>query len=78
MKNKETYIEEYLKNSLKNIISMSVDNEIEKKVREFENQLIDKRNEYIAEIMKAIQITHRNDPMLNCMDYKITFENIKN
>ena len=78
MNDKNKYIEEYLKNSLKNIISISVDNEIEKKVREFENQLIDRRNQYIAEIMKGIQIIQEQDTMLNCMNYKIIFENIKN
>lgn len=74
--NKEKYIERYLKDSLKNIISMNVDEEIYKKVREFERQLIDKRNQYIAEIMKGIQIIHEQDSMSNSMNYKIIFENI--
>lgn len=77
MKDKEQYIDKYLKDSLKNIISISVDEEINKKVREFERQLIDKRNQYIAEIMKGIQIFHQNEPDLNSMNYKIIFENIQ-
>lgn len=72
---KEKYIDKYLRDSLKNIISMSVDEEINKKVREFENQLIDKRNQYIAEILQGIQIIHQQDPMRNCIDYRIIFEN---
>lgn len=77
MNNKERYIDKYLKDSLYNIISMSVDEEINKKVREFENQLIDRRNQYIAEIMKGIQIAHQQEPALNSMTYKIIFENIQ-
>lgn len=77
MNNKEAYIEKYLKDSLKNLISMSVDEEIQKKVRDFERQLLDRRNQYIAEIMKGIQIMHGQDPMNNYMNYKIIFENIQ-
>lgn len=72
---KEQYIEKYLKDSLRNIIANSVDEEINKKVREFQEQLIDRRNQYISEIMKGIQILHGQDTMSNCMNYKIIFEN---
>lgn len=77
MNNKDLYIDKYLKDSLHNLIAMSVDEEINKKVKEFENQLIDKRNQYIAEIMKGIQILHGQEPTLNSMTYKIIFENIQ-
>lgn len=73
---KEQYIEKYLKDSLRNIIAHSVDEEIDKKIREFQEQLIDRRNQYISEIMKGIQILHGQEPMNNCMNYKIIFENI--
>ena len=73
---KEQYIDKYLKDSLRNIITHRVDEEIDKKVREFQEQLIDRRNQYISEIMKGIQILHGQDPMSNCMNYKIIFENI--
>lgn len=73
---KEQYIEKYLKDSLRNIIANSVDEEIDKKVYEFQKQLIDRRNQYISEIMKGIQILHGQEPMNNCMNYKIIFENI--
>lgn len=76
MNNKELYIEKYLKDSLKKIISMSVDEEINKKVYEFQKQLIDRRNQYIAEIMKGIQILHNQEPDIQQMNYKIIFENI--
>lgn len=76
MNNKEEYIEKYLRDSLQNIIAMSVDEEINKKVKEFEKQLIDKRNQYISEIMKGIQIIHQQDKMTNSMNYRIIFENI--
>ena len=72
---KEQYIDKYLEDSLRNIIAHSVDEEIDKKVREFRGQLIDRRNQYISEIMKGIQILHGQEPMSNCMNYKIIFEN---
>lgn len=73
---KEKYIDQYLKDSLKNIIALSVDEEIEKKVREFQKQLIDRRNQYIAEIMKGIQILYSKNIEDNSMNYKIIFENV--
>ena len=73
---KEQYIEKYLKDSLRNIIAHSVDEEIDKKIREFQEQLIDRRNQYISEIMKGIQIIHEQNPMDLSMNYKIIFENI--
>lgn len=75
--NNEKYIEKYLKDSLHNLIAMNVDEEINKKVNEFETQLIDRRNQYIAEIMKGIQIIHQQEPSMNAMNYKIIFENIQ-
>lgn len=77
MKDNEKYIEKYLKDSLHNLVAMNVDEEINKKVKEFEKQLIDKRNQYISEIMKGIQIIHQQEPTLNCIDYKIIFENVQ-
>lgn len=72
---REKYIDKYLKDSLHNIIATSVDEEINREVCEFEKRLIDKRNQYISEIMKGIQILHQQEPMSNCMNYKIIFEN---
>ena len=74
---KLTYIDEYLKDSLKMIITKSVDDEIEKKVKEFHQQLVDRKDQYISEIMKGIRIFHEqgfyDTPSIN---YKIIFENI--
>lgn len=75
--NNEMYIDKYLKDSLKNIISMSVDEEINKKVQEFEKQLVDRRNQYISKIMKGIQVMHGQDSTINSMNYTIIFENIQ-
>lgn len=73
---KEKYIDQYLKDSLKSIITSSVDEEIDKKVKEFQKQLIDRRNQYIAEIMKGIQILYSRNIEDNSMNYKIIFENV--
>ena len=74
--NKEEYIEKYLKDSLKRIVALSVDEEINKKVQEFENQLVDRRDQYIAEIMKGIRILHSQNMEDKSMNYKIIFENV--
>ena len=75
-RDKEQYIEQYLKDILRNIITNSVDEEIDKKVKEFQKQLIDRRNQYIAEIMKGIQILYSRNIEDNSMNYKIIFENV--
>ena len=74
--NKEQYIEKWLKEGLRNIIANSVDEEIEKKIQEFKEQLIDRRNQYISEIMRGIQIIHEQNSRDLSMNYKIIFENI--
>ena len=74
--NKEEYIEKYLKDSLTRIVTLSVDEEINKKVQEFENQLVDRRDQYIAEIMKGIRILHSQNMEDKSMNYKIIFENV--
>lgn len=76
MNNKYEIIDKYLKDSLKKIITDKVDEEIEKKADDFKRQLIDRRNQYISEIMKGIQIIYEQNPMDLSMNYKITFENI--
>ena len=76
MNNKCEIIDKYLKDSLKKIITDKVDKEIEKKADEFKRQLVDRKNQYISEIMKGIQIIYEQNPMDLSMNYKITFENI--
>ena len=76
MNNKCEIIDKYLKDSLKKIITDKVDKEIEKKVNDFKRELVDRRNQYISEIMKGIQIIYEQNPMDLSMNYKITFENI--
>ena len=76
MNNEYKIIDKYLKDSLKKIISDRVDEEIEKKVDEFKMQLVDRKNQYISEIMKGIQILYKQNFVENSMNYKIIFENI--
>ena len=68
-------IEKYLKECLKNIITEKVDDEIEKEVQKFQRILVDRRNQYISEIMKGIQIMHGKDEMNQFINYRIIFEN---
>lgn len=76
MNNEYKIIDKYLKESLKKIITDRVDEEIEKKADDFKRELVDRRNQYISEIMKGIQIIYEQNPMDLSMNYKITFENI--
>lgn len=76
MNNKCEIIDKYLKDSLKKIITDKVDEEIEKKADEFKRQLVDRKNQYISEILKGIQILYKQNFVENSMNYKIIFENI--
>ncbi len=73
----EKYIEFALENSIKQLVNEKISEEIKGKVRQFENQLLDRKDQYIAEVMKGIRILHEKEPTLNSMNYKIIFENIQ-
>lgn len=72
----EKFIEEILKKNIKAIISEKIDNEIKQKVENFRIELEDRKDNYIAEVMKGIRIYHERDMNGMAIDYKIVFENI--
>ena len=72
----EQFIEEILKKNIKAIISEKIDNEIKQKVENFRIELEDRKDNYIAEVMKGIRIYHERDMNDMAIDYKIVFENI--
>ncbi len=71
----EKYLEFALTNSVKQLINEKISEEIKEKVKQFEKQLLDQKEQYIAEIMKGIRILHEKD--FNGVNYKIIFENIQ-
>lgn len=68
----EQFIEEILKKN----ISEKIDNEIKQKVENFRIELEDRKDNYIAEVMKGIRIYHERDRNSMAINYKIVFENI--
>lgn len=72
----EQILEEILKKNIKSIVSEKIDEEIEQKVNNFKKELEDRKDNYIAEIMKGIRVYHERDIRSMGINYKIIFENI--
>lgn len=72
----ENFIENILKKSVKAIVSEKIDKEIKEKVNNFRNELEDRKDYYISEVMKGIRIYHEKDIGSLGINYKIIFENV--
>ena len=72
----EKFIEEMLKKNMQSIVTVKVEEEIEKQIKTFVAILESRKDEFIAEIMKGIRILHERDAASLGMNYKIIFENI--
>lgn len=57
-------------------VSDEIDLEIEQKVKEYYRELTDRKDRYIAQVMKGIRVYSEYDHLYNQMNYKIVFENI--
>ena len=68
-------IEEILKNAVKENIEVKIDQLIEYEINNFTKQLLRRKDDYIAEIMKAIRIVEEREPLTMSNHYIITFEN---
>lgn len=66
---------ELIKNEVIKQISDSLDEEINARVRSFHEELISRKDRYIAEVMKGIRIAHEYNPESMYMDYRIIFIN---
>lgn len=71
----EEHLEEILKQEVKKYISNKLDLEIEERVDKIYKELIYRKDDYIAEIMKGIRILHEKDQYSLGVNYKIIFEN---
>lgn len=68
-------IEEILKNTVKENIEVKIDKLIEDEINDFTKQLLRRKDDYIAEIMKAIRISEERIVGTMQNHYIITFEN---
>lgn len=68
-------IEEILKNAVKENIEVKIDKLIEDEINDFTKQLLRRKDDYIAEIMKAIRISEEKIAGTAQNHYIITFEN---
>lgn len=66
---------EVIKREVERLISESVDKEIESRTIAFHNELTERKDQYIAEVMKGIRIAHEYNPQTMSMDYRIMFIN---
>ena len=69
-------IEEILKKEVKQNIEVKIDKLIEDEIHNFTRQLLMRKDDYIAEVMKGIRILHERDMGSLGINYKIVFENI--
>lgn len=64
-----------IKDEVERIISERIDKEIEDRTIAFHKELTERKDEYIAEVMKGIRIAHEYNPEDMYMDYRIMFVN---
>lgn len=69
-------LEEVIKKEVKTIVSDKIQEEIDEEVLKFRNKLIQRKDDYIAEVMKGIRIFHERDINSLGMNYRVIFENI--
>ena len=72
----EQFIEDAIKNSVEKIVREKIEEEIDKKVGQFKRELEYRKDNYIAEVMKGIRISHERDFGSLGINYRIIFENI--
>lgn len=69
-------IEDAIKECVRSMITEEVNKEIDKKVENFRKELEDRKDKYIAEVIKGIKIIHEQDIDNNMTNYRVIFENI--
>ncbi len=74
--NNDFIVTDIIKDIFKQEVSKKIDDEIDKKVKEFREELVYRKDNYIAEIMKGIRIYSEQQTIDGYPKYKIVFENI--
>lgn len=73
---KEDLIEFGIKTNVECIIREKVNEEIDEEVKKFRRKLEDRKDDYIAEVMKGIRIIHEREMHNEAINYKVIFENV--
>jgi len=68
-------IEDMILKEIHTTISERLDKEIEERTKEFYKELTERKDQYIAEVMKGIRLAHEYNPETMYMDYRIMFIN---
>ena len=66
---------ELIKREVERQISERLDEEIAERTKAFHKELTDRKDHYIAEVMKGIRIAQEYNPESMYMDYRIMFIN---
>ncbi len=66
---------ELIKQEVERQISERLDKEIMERTKAFHKELTNRKDQYIAEVMKGIRIAHEYNPENMYMDYRIMFIN---
>ena len=76
MNNNDFMAADIIKDVFKQEVSKKIDDEIDKKVKEFREELVNRKDNYIAEIMKGIRIYSEQQTINGYPRYQIVFENV--
>lgn len=76
MNRDDSFVSEAIKQAVQREIAVKLEEEIIDKVNQFHRELIDRKDNYIAEIMKGIRIYAEEKTIDMIPRYKIEFENI--
>ena len=68
-------LESILMKCVEETISEKIDVLIEKAENDFHKKLVDRKDEYIAEVMRGIRMAHEYNHKMMCVDYRILFVN---
>lgn len=71
--NTDNLLESCIERYVENMVSVRINKEIETKVKDYEKELLSRRDEYVAEVMRGIRIEHETN--LGEINYRITFVN---
>lgn len=71
----EVNIASVLEKAMEELIAENIDKEIVKRTEDFHRELVSRKDQYIAEVMKGIRIVHERNPENLCFDYRIMFVN---
>lgn len=72
----EDFIKKGIKISVEEIVKAKIQEEIDLEVEKFRQKLENRKDNYIAEVMKGIRISHERDFGSMGINYRIIFENI--